>query len=303
MFMLQPQSINIDLENENLVSLPARTANIVKEDRTLQLVYALHSSLDIKEIIQQFARCVKNVVATDGINYRNERLRLLINAGSEGKHSFSYALNNETKKENCGEITFTRNTRFTDTEIMQLEDLLCLLIHPLRNAIEYQLAIKSALYDPLTGVANRSALNTSLRREIELAKRYNMSFSILLVDLDKFKNINDTYGHSAGDKVLKSVAKQLGANIRDSDMVFRMGGEEFLILLSKTDTEGSVKLADRIRKSIEETTSTHKGNDIQATVSIGIASYIAGDTDLSLIDKADTALYRAKKQGRNRVCS
>ena len=159
--------------------------------------------------------------------------------------------------------------------------------------------------DALTGVKNRRYLSDKIDEQIYNAKRYQIPFSILMLDLDHFKQINDTYGHAIGDDVLRIVGKILNFNVRENDIVTRYGGEEFNILLPHTDTKDAAVVAERLRAVIEEAyIPIDAQNRVDFTCSIGIAEYHDairnGETLLAL---ADDALYRAKKQGRNQVVS
>ena len=195
----------------------------------------------------------------------------------------------------------TRRRKFTAHETHLLEHLLCCLVYPLRNAILYRHALTAALTDPLTGVNNRTAMNSALIRETELARRHGNALSLIAADIDHFKRINDTYGHLAGDYVLKSVAEALNDCTRRTDIVFRSGGEEFLVLLSNTGKQGALLLAERIRSTIEACDLAYSDHRIAATISLGVACYGKGDNSESLFEKADTALYAAKAAGRNCV--
>ena len=152
--------------------------------------------------------------------------------------------------------------------------------------------------DPLTGLMNRRRLFERLEEELVRAKRYNEPLSVAMVDIDHFKNVNDSYGHQTGDRVLKAIANQLFTNARDVDSVGRYGGEEFLILMPKTDKTGAVVYAERLRAAIESL--PIEGLESYVTVSIGVTSY-SKETLLELVDKADKNLYLAKDNGRNRV--
>lgn len=152
--------------------------------------------------------------------------------------------------------------------------------------------------DALTGIYNRIKLNKSLAIEIARAKRYNSLLSLIIFDIDHFKNVNDTYGHSAGDDVLKRLTKLVKSNIRETDIFARWGGEEFVILAPGLSTVESVKLADKLRHKIEE---FDFEKPPKVTSSFGIASYKDGDVSTILINRADEALYRAKENGRNQV--
>jgi len=160
-----------------------------------------------------------------------------------------------------------------------------------------------ATTDELTGLANRRAFNDHLEWSIKNANRKNEFFSILLFDIDHFKNINDTYGHQKGDDVLRSLGKIIKESFRQNDFPSRYGGEEFIIILHETDMDQSIKLAGKIR----ENSSQIMVNDTQVTVSIGISTFIpakektAENTFDFLITCADKAMYYAKSNGRNQV--
>jgi len=157
--------------------------------------------------------------------------------------------------------------------------------------------------DPLTGITNRGyfmdLLNTELRRSI----RYNRTFSVLILDLDDFKSINDTYGHAAGDEVLRSATRILqNSELRKGDFLGRIGGEEFGVVLPETDLPGASDVAERLRINLEKTAVVLKKKELYITASIGVSEYKAGDTEDTLLQRADHAMYRAKKSGRNKVC-
>lgn len=158
--------------------------------------------------------------------------------------------------------------------------------------------LKLSTIDRLTGICNKSKLNDILRTEIEFSKRYGNDLSIIMVDIDHFKKVNDTFGHEAGDVVLKEVASVLRNNIRKTDFIGRWGGEEFLIICTGTNLEGATKLANKLREKVEAYDYSIKSNQ---TASFGVASFIAGEDSKSFFVKVDKALYNAKKLGRNRV--
>ena len=170
----------------------------------------------------------------------------------------------------------------------------------LRNALLYHRALQTARIDPLTGVRNRATMDSAIHREIELARRHDTPLSVILLDIDHFNQINDQYGHLSGDQALKSIAQCADRTIRESDMIFRYGGEEFLVLLSGTDSDGAGQLAERIRENVERL-NPHIHKSMNLTVSLGVAGMRNGDDSGALFKRADTALYKAKQQGRNRV--
>ncbi|MCX7957579.1 MAG: diguanylate cyclase [Deltaproteobacteria bacterium] len=158
--------------------------------------------------------------------------------------------------------------------------------------------IRLAVTDNLTGIYNRRHLEESLSIEIERAKRYNRPFSVILLDIDYFKSVNDTYGHTLGDKVLILFAEIISKNIRITDICGRWGGEEFLIICAETDKKGAARLAERIRKLFEK---VKYDNIPPKTASLGVTDYREGDTTDTIINRADNALYSAKNNGRNQV--
>ncbi len=156
--------------------------------------------------------------------------------------------------------------------------------------------------DSLTGLWNRRHLEESLESEFKRAKRYNKELSIMIIDLDHFKNINDTYGHMAGDEVLREVSARIKKCQRETDFIGRYGGEEIVIILPETDLHTSSKVAETVRKTIEKEPVEFEEQTINVTTSIGISSLRKEHENYStLFSEADEALYNAKKLGRNRV--
>lgn len=157
--------------------------------------------------------------------------------------------------------------------------------------------------DPLTGIANRRRFNQVLQVECGRFTRGHSPFSLLMIDLDHFKDINDRYGHAAGDEVLRQVAQILLATLRSTDLVARYGGEEFAVLLTETRIEGAMVIAERIRAAVEERVLYVEGCEIALTLSVGVTSHNGERSEASeeLLKRADDALYRAKAAGRNRV--
>lgn len=162
---------------------------------------------------------------------------------------------------------------------------------------------KIAVMDPLTHIPNRRALDLKLLNEISRITRYGGSLSIVFIDLDHFKNINDSYGHSVGDEVLIAFASLLQSHLRDTDYAGRYGGEEFVILLPGTDREGARILAERIRSEIKKKTFMDKKKSIclKVTASFGITEHRDGDDGKIILERADSALYKAKETGRDRI--
>lgn len=162
-----------------------------------------------------------------------------------------------------------------------------------------QKIIELMLTDPLTLVANRRALNDRLAMEVERSRRNDTLLGVIMADLDRFKSINDEYGHAVGDEVLKAFARAAGEEIRTSDFIARFGGEEFVIVAPETTREGLCTLAERIRNRIS--TTKIPGLDKAVTASFGLSILTSHDNQHSLLSRADRALYISKHEGRDRV--
>jgi diguanylate cyclase (GGDEF)-like protein len=157
--------------------------------------------------------------------------------------------------------------------------------------------------DGLTEVHNKRYFHEQLDREASRSRRYERTFSLVVFDLDHFKQVNDTHGHLAGDAVLRQLAQIVRANVRRDDTLARIGGEEFGLILPEVGIDGARALAEKIRVAVEDATFRFEGQTIPVTVSLGVAQWGAGvDEGDALVRKADAALYEAKRGGRNRVC-
>ena len=269
----------------------------------VRLAQALQMSLDPGEVLNLFYTHIQSIVSLSGLTFKFNKGSNDLKIGRECLHHCDYRLT--TDEGYLGEIIFSRNKRFVEAELITLEFLLSSLIYPLRNAIRYQTAMRLALLDPLTLLGNRTALDTALHRELQMAERHHHELSLLMVDADFFKKINDEYGHHRGDLVLCEIAKGIQSACRSSDITFRYGGEEFVVVLGKTDSEGAKIIAERIRQQIAETHIQYNGKTIGTTVSIGIATRRSHEKEHinNLFERADKALYLAKESGRNCVIS
>ena len=156
--------------------------------------------------------------------------------------------------------------------------------------------------DRLTGLYNRGHWEANLKAAYARHQRYGHALSLVMLDIDHFKRVNDTYGHQAGDKVIEQVARLLLEHARDSDVVGRYGGEEFGVVLSDTDSSGALTFAERMRHSVEALEVVYNDQTIRFTISLGVADLSQPSNDhADLIARADQALYTSKKTGRNRV--
>ncbi|MCE5362840.1 GGDEF domain-containing protein [Pseudomonas anguilliseptica] len=264
-----------------------------------QLSLRLQTSLEAERILELFYNEVQRLVPLSALSYQLASCDLRLELGERASHSAGYRLNHDG--EFLGELTFRRNQRFSEDELGQLESLLASLLFPLRNALLYRAALQTALRDPLTETGNRIAMEQTLKREVDIARRNLQPLSVLMVDIDHFKRINDSHGHIVGDQALKAVASALKDSLRNVDMVFRYGGEEFMVLLSNTSREAASMVGERLRLAVLGIQYLVENRAIELSVSLGCASLLPGESMDSLLRRADNALYVSKREGRNRL--
>jgi diguanylate cyclase (GGDEF)-like protein len=172
-----------------------------------------------------------------------------------------------------------------------------------RRSLLYQRVQELAIIDGLTGILSRRYFLERFKEELKRSRQLKYSFAFLMVDIDRFKECNDRYGHLVGDVILKDVAKIIKDSLRQIDLVCRYGGEEFSIILTETDRVGAMFAAERIRQSVETRHIRAYDEDLKVTISVGISVFPSHGRDIhELLDKADEALYKAKQTGRNKVC-
>ncbi len=214
----------------------------------------------------------------------SQHLGLIVQA----MHAFS-------SEENGREAQLTQQLSDMQSKLDEMEKLAEVAQH----AIEEQR--KKAMHDALTGLPNRESYQQRFEQEIKRIERYGGSLSLMVCDIDFFKRINDTYGHLAGDKVLKIIAKSLQRNLRDSDFIARFGGEEFVALMPETAAKEAKVVAEKLRRKVEESPFNFKKEPVQITISFGITQFAKGESLEDVFQRADKALYQAKDKGRNQV--
>lgn len=291
-------------KNSELTALPSKKPAV--QDELVNLLLQFQQSLDVNELITKFAELIEQETGLDGYHYSHSEQAITCRGGSHNRHKIAYTLTIEDQE--LGEIKFYRSQAFSESESQRIETFLTFLVYPLRNALRYQQAVDSAYIDPLTNLHNRASMLDEMQRLDSLASRGEMTLSLLIVDIDHFKRINDQFGHVNGDKVIRQVAKQLSKNLRDSDHLFRYGGEEFVIILEGLNTHEAAKVAERLRQDIASHTYTFRNNNdantkeqhTHTTISVGISQWHNDDT-MALLNRADHALYTAKSEGRNKV--
>lgn len=188
----------------------------------------------------------------------------------------------------------------------------CISVHDMTDTAEAQMLLQAATEeavslqetsqrDGLTGLYNRNYFDEQISSESFSARRHERPLSLVMIDIDYFKKVNDIYGHQGGDEVLRVVAFKLLKTLRASDTLARYGGEEFALILPHLSKQEGIAVAERLRRIIENEVIEYDGQKIKVTISLGVSDFIIGDTPDKLIKDADTALYLAKNEGRNRV--
>jgi diguanylate cyclase (GGDEF)-like protein len=222
---------------------------------------------------------------------------------ADGQSVISVALGRFSKtKRTHGLITLGRSQPFNDDERDLLRSLASQAVLALENVELHFQVQRQAVTDELTGLTNHGRFQELLTHEVEQVRRYGNQLGLIMLDIDDFKSINDTYGHQQGDVVLKQVARVLRDTSREVDVAARYGGEEMALILPHTDLEGAYSIAERIRTEIAGLRISRLDGDgqLRVTTSVGVASSAEADKD-ALIADADAALYTAKREGKNRT--
>lgn len=290
---------------KQILQFPTNQQNRAVETKrhpdTISLALELQTTLSIESQLKILFNEIANYIPLDGASYVNKELKMNHRIADIARHSCSYNL---TLLDNdLGTLEFSRSDRFEEDHLEIIEYLLSAALYPLKNAVDYQKALKLAHRDPLTGISNRLSMTETLQREVNRAQRYDLPLTMLMIDLDHFKSVNDNYGHSTGDAVLKEAVNCIQQGLRISDQPFRFGGEEFVVLLADTNADDARVVAERIRGCIEANTVINNEFVVRFTASIGLAELKPQDNEQTLFDHADKALYTAKNEGRNRVVS
>jgi diguanylate cyclase (GGDEF)-like protein len=203
-------------------------------------------------------------------------------------------------------LSSSKPSAFTERDLHLLETFAATTTAALQNALLHAEVQKLAITDSLTGYLNRRGFDEVSTRELERANRFGRPLSVIMIDIDNFKDINDTYGHVIGDRVLQQLAGRLQTSLRDVDVLGRYGGDEFIVLLPEADVEMASAVAERIRIEFYQPLSLGKilsmESPLLVSASFGVAELTAEIQDIgSLIEKADSAAYQAKQKGRNLV--
>ena len=295
MAMPRADKYQLTAENNNNTT----TAQFEHTDLDSYRYTSTYRAQDVYQLLDTFITEVRKQLPCDGVEYNEDTLGLYFMDGLLGHHRCDYKI--QFGEQLLGDVGFFREKRFQESEQVIIENLLAGLVRPLRNALQYQQALCFASRDDLTGLRNNTAYYDNISYEIERAKRYKIPFSLLLINLDNFMEINRQYGRDAGNSVLFEVAKRLESQARNSDIIFRKGGDEFLVFLTNTDISVACTAANRIKKAVKSAPCIFQNSEIRFTMSIGVVTVLPNDSAFKLVDRADRALYQAKALGKDRI--
>jgi diguanylate cyclase (GGDEF)-like protein len=291
--------------NDMTNQLQARLGELESErarlrDAITRFGEALSATHDVNTLLKVIVEAAVEATGSDGARLAADDGRV-VESGNPDAEGIRLELPLTAARTTFGTLMLV-GPDFDDEQRMTANSLASHAAIALENARLHRIVERQALVDGLTGIANRRQCEDALTAEIARSERLAAPFTVVLADLDDFKNVNDIHGHAVGDDVLREFASVLRATVRDSDVAGRWGGEEFVLLLPGTDADGGANLAERVRTALgERTFRGEDGTPLSVTCSFGVAEFRPGDDERELFAAADRALYRAKRDGKNRV--
>jgi diguanylate cyclase (GGDEF)-like protein len=263
--------------------------SIFSSKRNLSLVELFNTTLDLTTLLNVFSIEAARYLDFSALFFKSKSINTVLENSRESnlEHRFELKINDVF----IGTLTYGINSPISMTNIQLLERLHKCLLYPLKNAISYHDAMQLAMQDSLTSLGNRRYFDEQLKRSMHNANRQHSSVGLVLGDLNKFKAINDTHGHAIGDQVLIEFANILQLCIRDSDSLFRFGGDEFAILVENANENALTIIENRISKKLKENIFLSKYN---LGCSLGSTIMNRADDELSIFNRADRALYLKK---------
>lgn len=276
--------------DENIYNIFQNSDLLNFENKSICLS-VLHESFILEEMMLNFSLLLKQFIREFSISFESAQGYFNYNSAQESTYSASFNLSNLSQNKRMGTVTYKSDMPISAKENMKFIEMHKLLIPCLRQALQVSELNKLIFKDHLTKVSNRAYYDESLQRAIEQSNRTQQGLALIVLDLDDFKNINDTYGHLHGDNTLIEFAKVLKKSVRSSDSIFRIGGDEFTIILQPADQLSIQKVLGRISKGIKMNQQLHS---IQMSCSIGFSQWKFGDTQETMFTRADKALYKNK---------
>ncbi len=261
---------------------------------------ALQTTSEFTKLISIFSSIsneISSMIPHSAFVYNHAEFGLEVKSGIFTPESSKYTL--KVYEQQLGELTLMRSNKFDDAEIILLETLFCCLIYPFKNTTLYQQTLDLSFIDPLTHINNRACFEETVKREMSLAIGNAQNLSLIFLDINYFKAIIDQHGHHCGDVMLTAVAKWIKDGVRYSDIVFRFGGEKFVVLLSNTNTPDAESMAERLHLIFELNTFTYNTGTIKVTACLGVSSLREDDTIDTFVKRAVNDMYEPKKTSKN----
>ena len=253
------------------------------------LLEQLQTTLSLDKILDIFAMEAAKYVNFSGLYFKNQIVSKSLSGSRKSKQERQFEL--KLNDEFIGTLSYGINSPISMSHYKDLKRIHQVLLYPLKNALQYHQAMQLAMQDGLTGLGNRRYFDEQLKRAMHNANRHQGQVGLVLGDLNKFKAVNDTYGHGVGDEVLKQFANVLRICIRDSDSIFRFGGDEFAIIVENASEFALDIIKNRLESSIKENALLSK---YQVSCSLGTTFMNRADNEHTLFERADQALYRQK---------
>lgn len=267
------------------------TLSVFDKRQMLDFMTQLQTTLDLDKLLNIFSIEAARFVDFSGLYFKGQNLNKTLCGSRKSRKERHFELKMEDSF--IGTLTYGINSPISLTNYKILEQLHQCLIYPINNAIAYHQAMQLAMQDGLTGLGNRRYFDEQLKRSMHNANRHHSLVGLVLGDLDKFKAINDTFGHATGDLVLKEFADILKQCTRDSDSIFRFGGDEFAIIVENANDTALTVIDNRINYAIANNALLSK---YQLACSLGSTFMSRADNEISFFERADEILYRNKTQ-------
>lgn len=265
----------------------------------LELSQALQTKLDIRSIADHFSKTLSIYIDHSGVQIQVSGSKVVTLEGQTGFFTESVDLILDEKQ--IGTVTLLTQKPINPWAAIFFRYLAQYLVHPIKNAQLIESLRQQTMTDHLTQAFNRTALEHDLEQEIARSVREKTPFTVVMLDIDHFKKINDRYGHQAGDQVLVELSNHIRNKIRDADSFYRYGGEEFILILRNTRLEDGLNKVELLLKQCRNESCIDIDSELRITISAGITAWRQGDQGHTLLNRADQALYHAKESGRDRV--
>ncbi|MPS32118.1 MULTISPECIES: GGDEF domain-containing protein [Salinivibrio] len=259
-------------------------------DQRLLLLQKLQGHLDIKVLFEVYARELEKQIDIGRIIWEHDDISNIIRRGAQ--HTFRQTFSIKFNKQPLGVLQYSTPYKLDPDEISLLHTYHKLLAGPLNNAVEYTRVKNMALLDGLTGLHNRTSFEQDLQHAVAVCERENIGLVMVMFDMDNFKQVNDTYGHLDGDKVLRRFSLLVKEAVRGSDRCYRLGGDEFAVILQPASKSSVKHVTSRVKSLVSQ---DHLLSSHQISASVGFSVYRQGDNNLSLYERADQSMYRQKR--------